>query len=417
MAGSSSSSTSTSDKKDKKKKHDKGKKQKSKKEEKKSKKKSKKQEKKEKRSEQWDFDREDAVRHIGQLLLLDSRIDEELLGVFEALDGGDSIQIDGLQNRQARKKLRHLLKTLKMSEGESGFKTASKKVSFTSIFKTCVAEARKNFKGPTEQTLSSAAATHGQRKAAVDKYAAAAPSDADAASAASPRAPEGEMSPAPAASFNEGPSPLPAVPDPTPASRRVGPQLPGASVGPAQGGENSSDDEDEDGGAGPRVEGEERMGVDLNDMPRHTAREEWMSTPHASIAAAFGEGEIKRDKYEVKRSKEDQEAFEKLFKARGPSLLQQKMENKFAGHEDEMEAARKRKNTTSDLWGMGVKEQAMGSAGATASAPTRRSFDPDKDMADTPKPMSRDDFSKLVENSVSGLSGRFGRGNVATSFL
>lgn len=408
-SGSTSSSDSSAPKKKKKSKEKKKsgkdvkKGQKEKKDEAKGRKKGskpdKKADKKTKAAEAWECDRPEAVRLLGQLLLLDAGIAEELAGVFESIDGGDVVRIDGLENKQAKKKLRHLMHAFRLPPADGqGFRTASKKVSFLALFRSCADKAK--------QALAKAASASVDSPGAVAALA--------AAEEASPEAAEQRGAESPSADAAE---PQAAGP------RKVGPQLPGASVGPAAGEEPESSDEGAE-GAGPRVEGAERKGVDLNSIPRHIKRESWMTTPHESIAGAFSsDGPArKRDRFEVTRSKEEQEKFEKIFKERqGPSLLQEKIENKFAGHEEEMEKARKLKPGAgaTDIWGMSAKEQERGGAAAAANGAlqaSRRPFDPEQDMV-VKKPITGADFSKMVENSATDLAGRFSRSQVATSFL
>merc|ERR1712039_880956 len=100
------------------------------------------------------------------------------------------------------------------------------------------------------------------------------------------------------------------------------------------------------------------------------------------------------------------------MKARGPSLLQQSAEGRFAEHRDEHDAMRKRKVGASDADMWGQSENAQMNRGATKVASgaefVRRAFDPEQDMLSaTRKPMSPEDFSKLVENSSGALAGRF----------
>lgn len=398
---SSSSSSSEDDSAPARKKgKEKGKKsKKDKKKAKKSEKKAKKAEKKAVRAEAWDCDRPEAVRLIKQLLQLDPGTADELRAVFEMIDAGDTVRIDGLESKHVKKKLRHLMQALKLAPVDGqGFKTASKKVSFLSLFTNCLKAAKKGAAGaapvPVPEPSPAAAAVEPEPAAAEASPGADAPAemavDGEPAAAAAPARP-----------------------------RVVGPQLPMPGVGPAVGGSSSDEEEAED-GAGPRVEGAERQGVDLDDIPMQSRREAWMTTPHESIAAAFGEGGgRKADKYEVKRTKEEQEAFEKMFKDRGPSLLQEKMEQKFADHEEEMDKVRQRKVGAPDIWGVSAKEQER-NAGAPA-APSRglalkRPFDPETDLRVT-KPITGADFASLVDSSISGLAGRFSRGQVATSFL
>ncbi|CAJ1357574.1 unnamed protein product [Effrenium voratum] len=114
---------------------------------------------------------------------------------------------------------------------------------------------------------------------------------------------------------------------------------------------------------------------------------------------------------------EEQEAFEKAFKQRGPSLLSQQQEGNFSDAKEAQDSARKVKIGTSAIWGMSEKEQERQAVkGGASLAANRKAFDPEKDLVVT-KPMTSDEFSKLVENSQTGLSGRFSRGGVSSSFL
>mmetsp|Transcript_14457 Transcript_14457/g.27102 ORF Transcript_14457/g.27102 Transcript_14457/m.27102 type:complete len:143 (-) Transcript_14457:27-455(-) len=138
-----------------------------------------------------------------------------------------------------------------------------------------------------------------------------------------------------------------------------------------------------------------------------------------SMAGLFldGNGMVRKrkaDVFAVKRSKQEEEAFEKAFKERGPSLLSQQQDGAFAEAKDVQDSLRKRKVGTSDIWGMSEKDQEKQAKSGPAAM--RKAFDPEKDLA-TKKPISTDEFSKLVENSHCGLSGRFSRGGVSSSFL
>merc|ERR1740120_122430 len=119
--------------------------------------------------------------------------------------------------------------------------------------------------------------------------------------------------------------------------------------------------------------------------------------PHESMAAAFSDAGPSRraDKFEAKRSAEETAEFEKAFAQRGASLLQEQAEQKFAGHEEEIERARKRRCGPSDMWGMSAQEQ-EGGGGAQVPKAQRRAFDPEKDLEVT-KSVSREEFASLVE--------------------
>eukprot|EP00443_Scrippsiella_acuminata_P120192 CAMPEP_0115669254 /NCGR_PEP_ID=MMETSP0272-20121206/50901_1 /TAXON_ID=71861 /ORGANISM="Scrippsiella trochoidea, Strain CCMP3099" /LENGTH=403 /DNA_ID=CAMNT_0003107907 /DNA_START=24 /DNA_END=1232 /DNA_ORIENTATION=+ len=401
----SSSSVSSENAAKKKKKHSKEKKAKKvKKKEKKAEKRAKEAEKIAEYTEAWQYDRAESVKLIRQLLTLDSGIADELKPVFELVDKGDVVKIDGLENKQAKKKMRHLLQALRLAPAEGqGFRSASKNVSFRTLFKDCLHDARR-VAAPASTTAQGPAASVGVAPVAAAGPSAT-PSDAQGMGCSGgddSRLPEGSEGGTTAAD-----APLPVK------VRKVGPLLPMPGIGP--GAEDAGSDEEpgpEEKAAGPQVEGVEREGVDLDTMPKVSAREEWMTTPHESIAGAFSDigPAVRKDKYEVKRSKEDEEKFEKMFKERGPSLLQEKMDNKFVGHEGDMDRARKRKSGVADLWGMPEREQERNeTTGAIFSSAPRKAFDPEQDLV-VRKPISKADFGTLVENSVSGLAGRFSRG-------
>ncbi|CAK0812897.1 unnamed protein product, partial [Prorocentrum cordatum] len=118
MARSSSSSSSSSGERGKKDKKKKGKKEKKEKKDKKDKKGKK--DKKDKkaaskeaqarsRAAAWECDRAEAKRLVKSLLELDAEVAEELGAVFEGLDSGALVRLECVADKQARKKLRHLL--------------------------------------------------------------------------------------------------------------------------------------------------------------------------------------------------------------------------------------------------------------------------------------------------------------------
>merc|ERR1712176_848717 len=98
---------------------------------------------------------------------------------------------------------------------------------------------------------------------------------------------------------------------------------------------------------------------DLDDLPEKSQREEWMSMEHDALAGAFK----KAQKFEVRRSAEDEEKFEKMYKDRGASLLERKAKGDFAAHDGDIEKAGKRSRAvdpTQDLWGASADEQSRG---------------------------------------------------------
>lgn len=420
MCSSSSSGSSQAGKKKKKgkkEKKSKSEKKAGKKADKKEEKKAKKAEKSSKHTQAWEFDRAEVVRLIESLLQLDPRIADELKGVFQQIDTGDTVRIDGLDNKQAKKKLRHLFQALRLlSTEDHGFKTPSRKVSFVDLFQESLGKARRadtkttpgpaSIPAPVRETAAQAACKRELERELAD----AAGTDADRDAA------DGRSDP----SIGNVEADTVAAPA---KKKIVGPQRPGADIGPA--GPSSDEDEDEDelapADAGPRLPGEEREGVDINDLPEQSQRQAWMSMPEASIEGAFGGGGPSRkgDVFAVKRSAEEQAEFEKMYLRRGTSLIQQQREGKFAGDQENIERARKRTCGPSDagMWGMSAKEQERGGTDPTQTVSVgRKTFDPEQDLRSS-KPMTSTEFSSLLEASATGLTGRFSRSAVATSFL
>ncbi|CAK9058727.1 unnamed protein product [Durusdinium trenchii] len=198
------------------------------------------------RAETWNCERGDAVRQIGALLQLDAAVEEELDGVFEAIDEGETVRIDGLQNKQARKKLRHLLQAFRLTQEENGqaYRSCELKVSFKSIYQECLIRAKEHFVAKPVDVEEPEEEEPDQAE----------PEAFDPRAGYSGEAEEAEAAP--------------------PAARIRGPQLPGATVGASELHSGS----ESDGEAGPRGEGEEREGVDLRYAdPVQSGREEWMT--------------------------------------------------------------------------------------------------------------------------------------------
>lgn len=392
MASGSSSSSSSEKAKRRKEKAKASKKEKKKaKKEKKSKKDGAKEAKRAKRTEAWECDRKEAARLIQGLLQIEDCLDD-LKGVFSALDAGEVVKLDGVHNKQVRKKLRHLLQALRLTtaEGSQSFKSADKHVCFAALFQQCLEEAQ----APAKASA--------QKSTPADIVESHSDDDGDAVVL----------------------DDTPATPAEAPRQRKVGPQLPMpgvAAVGPSGLDSGSEDEADR----GPKAEGSERQGVDLDSIPQARKREDWMTKPSESMAGFFGEAtSSKTDRFEAKRSKEEHEAFQKMYKDRGPSLLEQQKTGAFESNREDIERARKQKLGTPSVWGMSEKEQAQEALSAKRASGTqapaqkvpRRAFDPERDM-EVRKNISADDFAKLVQNSVAGLSGRFSGGDVAKSFL
>lgn len=409
-SNSSNSSSSSGDKRKKKKKkqkrqakvEQKKKKQKKAKKEK-DKKAGKKDQKRAERSEKWTCNRADAVRLLCQLQKLGVDVPAELVAVFDAVDNGETVQVEDIGDKQVRKKLRHLFQALRLElVPNEGFRTGSMKVSFVALFQTCLREAIRCSKaGGPHQAFADGGNLHGR-----DELASGQRDGIDEIVAG-----HRSQSPCPAAGED--------VPSRGP--RRKGPQLPVPGVGG-----NSvvtlEDEEEDVEGKGPQLEGSERRGVDLDSMPTSRPREDWMTQAPDSMSGFFGGGQrggSGRDSFDVKRSQQETEAFERMVKARGPSLLDQMRENKIAS--DAHAAAKKmmkEHNSSQDLWGVSVRTQedeAKLEAQGTKVAPSRKAFDPEKDMAR--RPMTGNDFGRLVEDSGSNLIGRFSRGGISSSFL
>lgn len=284
---------------------------------------------------------------------------------------------------------------MRLSPVEGGFKTADSKVSFTSLFHTCLKKASRGLKqveptpvrvvkGPTPPP-------------ALELE----PAELDTDVAISDNQDEDVVVPL--------------------AKKKVGPQRPGVGIELAGGSGDSDSDDDaqKEDGQGPRLEGQEREGIDLAGLPEKSGREEWMLMMEASMNGAMGDGGGKKDQFAIGRSKEELEDFEKIFKERtgGKSLLEQQALGEFQGHEEAQMNMRKRKMGPSDSWGISEKEQGKPSGNAARLPGARPAFDPEKDMQERGKMMTGGDFAKLVENSVGALAGRFSRSGVASSFL
>merc|ERR1719160_2284216 len=110
------------------------------------------------------------------------------------------------------------------------------------------------------------------------------------------------------------------------------------------------------------MEGAERMGVDLSSLPTGRQRESWMTEVGGSLGAMFSDpvsAARQADKYCVKRSKAEEEAFEKAMRDRGASLLSQTKEGKFARDEakKQVDDMRKKMTANDELWGQSEKQQ------------------------------------------------------------
>lgn len=374
------------------------------KKEKKEGKKAEKQKRRAEKAEEWFCHRLDASRLIKQMLQIDEGLASELEELFDNLDDGEEIKIDSLDDKQARKKLRHLMQCLRATPvGSQGFKSPDLEVSFTSIYCSCLEKARKDLGSKQGASASAASAVP------LDEE------DAEEAAASGGPAmdlPDDEAVEAPVAKR----------------SRLRGPQLPTPGVGPATGDGNSSDEDEAE--RGPKVEGEERRGVDLQALrgKGNPSREEWMMVAPGYLDGTLGAGEQRRREggaYEVKRSAEEEAKFETMMKERGASLLSQTMEGRFTGNEEELKKLRKRQAASQEVWGRGDAAGDPGGAGAAMMKAGGggdedegwvTGFDPEQELQ-VRKPISAEQFSKYVETSTTKLGERFSRGQVATSFL
>jgi len=403
-SGSSSGSSKAKRKKDKSKKDKKSKKAKKAKKDDKKGKKAKKDDKRIEATKEWFCDRLDAVKYTRQLLEIDSNVATELEVLFESLDEGEVVRIDGLENMQVKKKLRHLLKALKLTpEGENGFKSADRKVSFTTLFSETLRRAKEKNAAEAAAVVVIAPESPPQ----VQQNLPAVAADSRAAAATECGEDSGLLEEAP-------PPPKPKRP------RMKGPQLPMPGIGAVEDseGEGSSDGDDQ----GPKLQGAERVGVDLNSLQVGRQRESWMTEAHGSLGGMFADAPAaarKGDSYQVKRSQAEVEAFEKMMKERGASLMEETKEGKFQRddakkHVDDL---RKKMTAHEEQWGMSEKQQDRQKLAANAGASGgRKAFNPEEDLR-VRKPISGADFTKFVEEAGGELAGRFSRGQVATSFL
>lgn len=352
------------------------------------------------------------MKYTRQLLEIDSNVATELEVLFESLDEGETVRIDGLEDKQVKKKLRHLLQALKLTPvGENGFKTADKKVAFAFLFTDCLRRAHEKNAAERpapvlqEVVIDAEPVAKPKRDAVDSKFVSFRDADAGACGEE-----DGEVA-------QEAPRP-PKVKKP----RIKGPQLPGATIGAIDGGSSeeekgeSSDAEDH---AGPKIKGAERMGVDLGALPAGSGRESWMIQADGSMGGVFSDapGMKQGDQFEVGRSPAEIEAFEKAMKARGSSLMDMTMEGKFHREDgkkvvDGLQAMQK---ASDDLWGSSEKQQerqALGAAGAAG----RKAFNPEEDMR-MKKQMDPQAFAKFLEQSGGELAGKFSRGCGGGSFL
>lgn len=326
-----------------------------------------------KSSEEWAFDRSEAMRLIADLVAMDVSMENGLLMLFKRLQDDETVQIDGLEKR-VQKKLRHLFKSMKFVESGSKAWKRPKKVKVKKLLKEMLKEI-----GPP-----AAVAEPEPKRARVE--------------------PEGPAI--------EGPA-MPAQP-----SRIVkGPMRPTAEMLAAA---SARVAEDSDGEDGPAPEGAidayaaRRQDLDSIVKPARV-REEWMVDPGDKLRGAFeGPKEaIVGDRYAVKRSREEEEAFEMAFRARGASLMDEVQSGKF--NAKDLRAAREKyeaATASSDLWGMSARNQMV--AGELNSG-GRRAFDPEKDL-EMKRPMAQSGFQNLI-NDAKSVNDRFKRSGVATSFL
>mmetsp|Transcript_49182 Transcript_49182/g.115024 ORF Transcript_49182/g.115024 Transcript_49182/m.115024 type:complete len:435 (+) Transcript_49182:42-1346(+) len=407
-------------KKDKKEKKDKAAK-KDKKKDKKEAKDGKKAKKKQERAEQWECDRPEAVRLVIQLLEMDPGVFVELGEcIFDKLDANQSVNIETLDSKHLKKKLRHLLKALRIGSDNTGFTSPDPKVSFRTLFDLCVKDAQEHM-GSKQQKMQAAMDALAAQTAS-SQATPPARTSADLAPARGPTGPEDEADETKAQKSDDGmqsdadAAPVPEAPK---QPKKKGPQLPSPGIFACE--EEQEEESEAEENLGPKVEGNEREGVDLRALPAKSGRQEWMMTPGESLAGVFGGGGPRKgDAYQVKRSTEEQKKFEELMAARGPSLAEQNKE----GNVDATTAAadfKKRQKEHEIEWGSSKPEKRQRGPGGMAGDGDgfdhgHEAFDPDKDM-EVARPMSGVDFSKLVEDSSGRLAGRFHRSHVASSFL
>merc|ERR1719230_721159 len=162
----------------------------------------------------------------------------------------------------------------------------------------------------------------------------------------------------------------------------------------------NSDDDDDD--VGPKVEGEERKGVDFEDLAVHEKkrkREEWMLVAPKWLGG-FDEPNgqdkfaAKKSKKEIKKAQEQIEAHKKKMGAE--SLVDQLAAGKVTGkdvdHGEVKAAWGKSKVGSGDMWGMSEKEQARSGGVKKQLA---GGFDPEKEFK-VRKAMTNEDYQKLL---------------------
>lgn len=344
------------------------------------------------------------------MLEIDASVATELEVIFESMDDGEVVRIDGLENVQVKKKLRHLLKALKLTPvGSDGFKSPDRKVAFAYLFGDCLRRAHE--KNAAENPAAVPAVVSLDEEPAKTSQVAPLPGDARAAAA-------GDCG-------EEAPAPPPEAPKPK-RPRTKGPQLPSACIGAVEGSDDEASVESSDHDNGPRLVGQEREGVDLGALPKRH-RDGWMTDAAGELGGLFNEapncGTRKPGSlFEIQRSKAEQDAYEKAMKARGGSLLEETRSGKFADGDSKqhVENMHKKLSAEADQWGMSEKQQdqkrAMGAVGGAGAPKAHRPFNPEEDMRQR-KPMDAGAFSKFVEESKGELGGRFSRGQLTTSFL
>jgi len=333
--------------------------------------------------EDYEYDRDEATRLLRDLLTMDEFMDEELLTLFKALDKDEAVQLDGLDKR-CQKKLRHLFQSMKFTKNDKSWCRPNK------------IKVRKVLKGLLEEVKASM-----PKKAKVEE--------------------EREL-----IYPTTGPLPGTGPASSSTSSLPKGPMRPTKEMleAAARAKVVGSDDEDfagesdEDVGPMPAgVDGDAYAArrKDLESLKKKgTEREEWMMDPGEALRSTFEPpGGKKGDRFAIKRSKAEEEAFEKAFKARGKSLMEEVHEGKF--NPKDLKAAREKYDSAKgpELWGL--SEQSQGIAGGNFRSGAKRSFDPDVDM-EVPKPMSSDGFQKMLAEARN-MNSRFTKSETATSFL
>mmetsp|Transcript_55830 Transcript_55830/g.148775 ORF Transcript_55830/g.148775 Transcript_55830/m.148775 type:complete len:409 (-) Transcript_55830:64-1290(-) len=347
------------------------------------------------------FDADEVVRLTSKLLETSDEVAGELEAMFKQLDKGKPVDLASMPDKGLQKKVRHMLQCCCLEKcGAAEFKKPkSVEASLKEVFRILLAEAKSKveyaklqMQHPSVMVLDEADLQQPEADEVVEK----------------------EHSPV----EQEPEATLPSK------SVRVGPQMPTAE----ERAEGLALAQEEDDDAGPKLPGEERVGVNwdmLKTFEAQPKREAWMLEAPDGMAEAFGDLPAQKDQFAVRRSpaeeKKAQEQIEAYNKKndRGQSLLEQTQAGKYQNTSGVQESARKKFKSMNDMWGMSEGQQTAHAAQKAEEAArpmgARRPFDPERDMRSS-RGASKEEFAQLVEKSKA-ISDRFHSSGKQTSFL